>query len=79
MVFQHLDKFYPEGVNVFRQMIDRHGIELPKNICCELSTQELEEMARIALSMAPLWENALGKDWKKKIDVAQLIAIYRKI
>jgi 3-deoxy-alpha-D-manno-octulosonate 8-oxidase len=36
-------------------------------------------MATIALGMEPLWENALGEDWKKIITPEKLIAIYKKI
>jgi len=79
LVFQHLSEFYPEGVKVFLQMMERHSIELPKNICCGMSHEELKEMAQIALSMGPLWENALGKNWREKIDAEKLISIYRKI
>ena len=79
LVFQHLDEFYPEGVTLFREMQKRHEISLPKNVCADVSLSDLETMAKIALSMEPLWENALGEDWKDKIDIQQLISIYRKI
>ncbi|MEM8928953.1 MAG: iron-containing alcohol dehydrogenase family protein [Bacteroidota bacterium] len=79
LVFQHLSEFYPEGVDLFHKMRRRHGITLPKGICAHLPISDLEAMAKIALSMEPLWENALGKEWKAKIDLRKLISIYRKI
>ena len=79
LVFQHLNEFYPEGVDLFHKMKKRHGISLPKNVCANLSITKLETMAKIALSMEPLWENALGKEWKTKINQQDLISIYRKI
>ena len=79
LVFQHLDEFYPKGVTLFREMQKRHEISLPKNVCTHVSLSDLETMAKIALSMEPLWENALGEDWKDKIDIQRLISIYRKI
>lgn len=79
LVFQYLQDFYPEGVMVFKKMMEKHGIVLPKGVCAALSDDELAQMAQIALSMAPLWENALGKNWKAQIDQEQLIAIYKQI
>jgi 3-deoxy-alpha-D-manno-octulosonate 8-oxidase len=60
-------------------MKEKHEIELPKDICGELPLSALEKMAQIALSMEPLWENALGKNWSQKIDEEKLISIYRKM
>lgn len=79
MVFEHLEEFYPEGVTLFKQMMKKHGIHLPKNLCKDLPHSDLETMAQIALSMEPLWENALGKDWKNQVDSEKLISIYQKV
>ena len=62
LVFQHLNEFYPEGVALFNRMRERHEISLPKNVCSNLPESDLGIMAKIALSMEPLWENALGKE-----------------
>lgn len=79
LVFQHLDKFYPKGVALFHQMKEKHEIHLPKHICAELSSSDLDTMVNIALSMEPLWENALGKSWKTRIQKEELMSIYHKI
>lgn len=79
LVFQHLEKYYPKGVALFLKMQKKHGIELPTGICQDLPLSDLETMAEIALSMEPLWENALGKDWKDCISKEELISIYRQI
>ncbi len=79
LVFQHLYEFYPEDVVLFNKMLAYHSITLPKNVCGELSNAALEKMVDVALSMDPLWENALGKNWKQRISRKQLEAIYRKI
>jgi 3-deoxy-alpha-D-manno-octulosonate 8-oxidase len=36
-------------------------------------------MAEVALGMGPLWENALGKNWERQIDMERVKEIYRKI
>ncbi|NKI31944.1 iron-containing alcohol dehydrogenase [Muricauda sp. DJ-13] len=79
LVFQHLEEFYPEGVTLFKKMKEKHQIEFPKNVCANLPNSDLETMAQIALSMEPLWENALGKDWHQCIDQEKVVAIYKKI
>lgn len=79
LVFQHLKEFYPDGVALFNKMLEKHEIKLPKGICKNLSDKEFSIMIKVALSLEPLWENALGKEWKKTITVEKLKAIYRKI
>ena len=79
LVFQHLEEFYPAGVQTFKKMRRKHNIELPTGICAALSDDEFETMIQVALSMVPLWENALGRDWRKQISAEKLEAIYRKI
>ena len=79
MVFQHLEEFYPEGVALFRRMMTKNDIELPKGVCANLSESEFSTMISVALSMHPLWENALGKDWRTKISAEKLRSIYQKI
>ncbi|WP_276165953.1 iron-containing alcohol dehydrogenase family protein [Zobellia alginiliquefaciens] len=79
LVFQHLEEFYPEGVALFNKMKDKHGIELPTGICSNLSESEFETMIKVAMNMVPLWENALGKNWRDTITPEKLESIYRKI
>ncbi|MGB7392909.1 MAG: iron-containing alcohol dehydrogenase family protein [Pricia sp.] len=79
LVFQHLGEFYPEGVALFEKMRQKHGIDLPEGICAQLDDNEFDTMVSVALGMEPLWENALGKDWRQKISAEKLEAIYRKI
>ena len=79
IVFGHLEEFYPDGVKLFRQMKDRYNIELPQGICSNLSDEEFDIMIDIALNLEPLWENAIGKNWKKIITHDKLKALYEKM
>ncbi len=79
LVFQHLTEFYPEGVELFNKMKERHGIELPNGICANLSESDFDTMISIAMGMEPLWENALGKNWRDSITPEKLRSIYEKI
>ena len=79
IVFGHLEEFYPEGVQLFKMMKAKHKIELPQGICAELAEEQFDAMINIALSLEPLWENALGKEWKKRITYYSLKALYEKM
>ncbi|MDO5971481.1 iron-containing alcohol dehydrogenase family protein [Flavivirga aquimarina] len=79
IVFDHLEEFYPEGVKLFKEMKAKHDIELPAGICANLSDEEFNIMIDISLSLEPLWENALGKNWKKTITHEKLRSLYQKM
>ena len=79
IVFDHLEDYYPEGVAMFKKMKEKHGIELPKGICADLDDNQLNTMIDVALSLEPLWENAIGKNWKTKITREVLLKLYKKM
>ncbi|MFD2099169.1 iron-containing alcohol dehydrogenase family protein [Flagellimonas iocasae] len=79
MVFQHLEEFYPEGVALFRKMVEKHDIKLPKNVCSNLTQNDFDVMVNVALGLEALWENALGKEWKTIMTPERLQAMYQKI
>ncbi len=79
LVFQYLEEFYPEGVEVFNKMLEKHNIVLPKQVCSKLTKAEMDTMISVAMGMEPLWENALGEEWKSIITSEKLKAIYQKI
>ena len=79
IVFNQLEEFYPEGVALFKKMKDKHNIDLPQGICANLSDKEFDIMFDVALSLEPLWENALGKHWKKTMTRDKLKELYLKM
>lgn len=79
MVFRHLEEFYPEGVALFDQMMQKHKVHLPTGICSDLTDCDYETMIRVSLAMEPLWENALGKNWRKIATREKLKSIYSRI
>jgi len=79
LVFQQLEEFYPDGVQRFFRMRDKHDIRLPEGICHQMKEEELESMITVALSLEPLWENALGSDWRQRISPDVLADIYGRI
>jgi 3-deoxy-alpha-D-manno-octulosonate 8-oxidase len=79
IVFDHLEVFYPEGVRVFKQMKSKHNVSFPKGVCANLSDQQFDIMIDVALSLEPLWENAVGKEWKTQITRSLIKDLYLKM
>jgi 3-deoxy-alpha-D-manno-octulosonate 8-oxidase len=79
IVFDHLEEFYPEGVKLFKDLKKKHQISLPQGLCSDLQEHEFSIMIDVALVLEPLWENALGKQWKQKITRDKLKALYQKM
>ena len=79
IVFDKLEEYYPKGVALFKEMKTLHQIDLPQGVCAEVTDQQLDTMIKVALSLEPLWENALGKDWRLQIDASKLRSIYKRL
>lgn len=79
IVFDHLDEYYPKDVVLFKEMVKLHNIKIPQNICANLTEDQMETMIDIALSLVPLWENALGDDWETIMTREKLKALYLKM
>jgi 3-deoxy-alpha-D-manno-octulosonate 8-oxidase len=79
IVFDHLEEFYPEGVKLFKRIKEKHDIELPKNLCENVSDEDLDTMVNVSMSLKPLWENAIGKDWEKAITYDRLRTLFENM
>jgi 3-deoxy-alpha-D-manno-octulosonate 8-oxidase len=79
IVMNHLEDYYPEGVDEFKRMVEKNKIEIPTGICKGLSEEQFQAMMTVSLGMKPLWENALGKDWEKIMTPEKLRALYEKL
>ena len=79
IVFNHLEEYYPEGVREFKKMVEKNDINIPQNVCADLTEEQFDIMINVSLGMKPLWENALGKDWEKTITREKLRALYGKL
>jgi len=53
IVFDYLEEFYPEGVRVFRKMLEKNEIELPRKITSGISDAQLEKMVDVSLVLEP--------------------------
>src|SRR6187402_854238 len=79
IVFNHLEEYYPHGVKEFKYMVEKNQVDIPKNICANLTEEQFDKMIDVSLVMKPLWENALGKDWEKVITRKKLRELYERL
>ncbi len=79
IVFDKLEAYYPDGVKEFKYMVEKNNIDIPQNICANLSDADFDKMIDVSLGMKPLWENALGKDWEKQITRKTLRDLYEQL
>lgn len=79
IVFDKLEEFYPEGVAKFKRMVATHQIHLPQGLTKGLSDDQFNTMIDVSLGMAPLWENALGKDWQQIMTRERLKTLYERL
>ncbi len=79
IVFDKLEEYYPEGVKEFKQMVEKNKIEIPQHITRGLSDEQFDTMINVSLGMKPLWENALGPDWEKKMNREKLRKLYERL
>jgi 3-deoxy-alpha-D-manno-octulosonate 8-oxidase len=74
-----LENYYPEGVREFRSMMEKQGIGLPKNLLTGIDGAKLETMIDVALVLEPLWENALGAEWKTVMTREKIRELYLRM
>ena len=79
IVFDQLGEYYTEGVREFKEMVVKHNIDIPQGLTKDLTDKEFNIMIDVALSLVPLWENALGKDWQKIMTRTKLRKMYEQM
>ena len=79
IAFDQLEEFYPQGVHAFKEMVQQHAIRIPQNVTAALSDAEFDAMIDVSLGLTPLWENALGKDWRQIATPEKLRRLYERM
>lgn len=79
VAFNHLADFYPEGVAEFKEMIRKHKIDLPQGLAKEWSDEQITAMANVSYNLPHMWNHAIGSDWKDKITVESIEALFRRL
>jgi 3-deoxy-alpha-D-manno-octulosonate 8-oxidase len=79
LAFDHLEAYYPDGVAEFRRMMKMHEIKLPWHRLPAVEEEAIEKMVDAAIILEPLWENALGPDWKSIMTRQKISDLYVRI
>ncbi|HXC05513.1 MAG TPA: iron-containing alcohol dehydrogenase family protein [Bacteroidia bacterium] len=79
IAFDHLDDYYPEGVKEFRTMVQKHQIDLPKQLSKEWTEEQITAMAEVAYNLPHMWIHAIGADWKKTITIDLIKGLYKRM
>jgi 3-deoxy-alpha-D-manno-octulosonate 8-oxidase len=79
IAFNHLEDYYAEGVKEFKAMITKHNIDLPQGLAKEWSEEQITAMAQVAYNLPHMWNHAIGEDWKTKITIDTIKALYRRL
>ena len=79
IAFQHLEDFYGEGLNEFRQMIRQHNVSLPLGLSKGWSDEQIKAMAEVAFNLPHMWNHAIGPDWQQKITIETIKELYKRM
>ena len=79
VVFDYLEDDYPQEVETFRRMSEKQKIHLPRNLVEGVGAEKLDKMTEVALSLEPLWENALGEDWRHVMTPDKIRQLYQRM
>ena len=79
IVFNHLQEFYGEDVLKFRQMMEKHNLELPAGVTRDVTSEELDKMIQLAYMLERDLISALGPDFKKILTPDKISRIYEKM
>jgi len=76
IAYNHLEEFYPEGVQEFKLMLQKHDINLPKSITADCTDDQIDKMVAISWALTHMWHHAFGEDWEKKISKEKIKELF---
>ncbi len=79
LAFQHLEDYYPRGLEEFRKMLSRHRIELPRGLSKNWTEDQITSMSQVAYNLPHMWNHAIGSDWKDKISLDTIKDLYKRM
>jgi 3-deoxy-alpha-D-manno-octulosonate 8-oxidase len=79
IAFYHLEDYYPDGVKEFREMISRHSIDLPQGLSKDWTDAQIKAMATVSYNLPHMWNHAIGSDWKEKVAISDIEALFRRL
>jgi 3-deoxy-alpha-D-manno-octulosonate 8-oxidase len=79
IAFQHLEDYYGDALIEFNAMLKRHNVTLPQGLAKNWSDEQITAMAHVAYNLPHMWNHAIGADWKEKISIDTIKALYQRM
>lgn len=79
IVMNAMEEFYPEEFSMFQQMIKKQNIELPQNVCSELTDAEYDQLYEAVLIHEKPLTNALGVAFRNILTPHKVREIFEKM
>jgi 3-deoxy-alpha-D-manno-octulosonate 8-oxidase len=79
LAFQHLEDYYGDAVAEFKSMLAKHNVNLPTGLAAGWSEETITAMAQVAYNLPHMWNHAVGTDWKEKVTLDTIKALYRRM
>jgi len=79
IIFQHLQDIYPIGHAEFMQMINKHKIELPKNLSKQWDDETISKMALVSYNLPFMWHHAFGDNYKEIATIDYIKELFKRL
>ena len=79
VVFNQLEEFYPEGVKEFKEMMKNNNIILPTGVTSNCTSEQIEKMIDVTLTLVFMWAHVCGPGWEKIITRDKLRGLLQKM
>ncbi len=79
IAFNVLEDYYPDAVGDFKAMVEKHGIDLPKNMAKDWTDEQVTRMAEISYALSHMWDHAIGEDWKEKVSLDMIKELFYRM
>jgi len=74
-----MEEFYPDEFDEFWGMVDKQGVEIPKNICKGLTNKQYDQLYASTIVHEKPLTNAIGDDFKDIFTKEKVIDIFKKM
>jgi 3-deoxy-alpha-D-manno-octulosonate 8-oxidase len=79
IAFYVLEDYYPDAVGDFKAMVEKHGIDLPKNMAKNWTDEQITRMAEISYALSHMWDHAIGENWKEKVTLDMIKELFYRM
>ena len=79
IVMRAMEEFYPGPFEEFWKMAEIQGVEIPANICKDLSDKQYQDLIQATVIHERPLSNALGENFRKILTDAKVVEIFKKM